>query len=331
MTRPIFIVGCPRSGTTLLRDLLRSHPGITIAPESHFIPRFYLSYGDPSSDQEAWRIARSILKTRRVGLWQIVAQPTDFIGCRSFSEVTTRLFELWAREKGKPRWGDKTPHYVRHIPLLIQLFPDAQVIHVVRDGRDVALSWLRTRFEPRNLYKAARLWKEMATKGRRDGATLPADSYLEVRYETLLADPEATMRGVCQFLNEPWEPAVLTPSRFDVMFGKKSRVRTDAALHRDIVRDNAGKWRAAMSLRQRALFESVAGDLLGELDYPLEGLARPLSRGTEILLETDHRLRFLASNLWKLRRPHRRRAAVSFAGTLLRRVLRRSAPSAESV
>jgi hypothetical protein len=311
----------------LLRDLLRSHPGITIPPESHFIPRFYRAYGHPPSDEEAWRLARSILKTPRVSLWQIVAQPLDFAGCRSFSEVTSRLFEIWARKEGKPRWGDKTPHYVRDIPLLIQLYPGAQVIHVIRDGRDVALSWLRTQFEPRNLYMSARMWKEMVTKGRRDGAVLPGRSYMELSYESLLAQPEVTMRGVCQFLNEPWDSAVLSLNRLDVMPGRKNRAITSVALQDNIVRDNAGKWRDGMTLRERTLVESVAGDLLRELGYPLEGLALPLSRGTGILLETDHRLRVLASDLWKLRRSRRRRAAISRAGTMLRRLLRRSSPS----
>jgi hypothetical protein len=306
----------------LLRDLLRSHPGVTIAPESHFIPRFYRAYGDPSSDEEAWRIARSILKTPRVGLWQIAAQPSDFAGCRSFSQVTSRLFEIWARKEGRPRWGDKTPHYVGEIPLLIELFPDAQVIHIIRDGRDVALSWLRTQFEPRNLYTAARMWKEMVTKGRRDGAVLSGHCYMELRYETLLAEPEATMREVCEFLNEPWDPAVLSPSSIDAKFVPGNRAIAGAVLQGDIVRDNAGKWRAGMSLSQRSLFESVAGDLLRELDYPVEDFARPLSRGMEILLATDHRLRVLASGLWKLHRPRRRRAMISRAGTMLRRLLR---------
>jgi hypothetical protein len=242
--------------------------------------------------------------------------------------VTSRLFEIWARKEGKPRWGDKTPHYVRDIPLLLRLFPDAQVIHVIRDGRDVALSWLRTQFEPRNLYMAARMWKEMVTQGRRDGALLPARSYMELSYETLLAQPEATMRGVCRFLNEPWDSAVLSLNSLDVMLGWKNRAITRVALQGNIVRDNSGKWRDGMTLRQRALVESVAGDLLKELGYPLEGLALPLSRGTEILLETDHRLRFLASNLWKLRRSRRRRAAISRVGTTLRRLLRRSSTSA---
>ncbi|MGA2435919.1 MAG: sulfotransferase [Bryobacteraceae bacterium] len=329
MTRPFFVVGCPRSGTTLLRDLLRSHPHLTTPPESHFIPRFYRAFGDPSSDEEAWQLARRILKNPRVSYWKIAAEEREFAGCRSFQEVTRRLFALWARGEGKPRWGDKTPHYVLEIPLFIRLFPEAQFIHIIRDGRDVALSWLRTRFEPRNLYMAARMWKEMVTQGRRDGALLAAGAYLELRYETLLATPEDTMRRVCEFLGEPYDAAVLSPHHIPREHSRRSAVLGERyqPSSATILQDNAGKWRAGMSLGQRTLFESVAGDLLGELGYPLEGLAKPLGRGHKMLFEADHRLRFLAGTLRKLRRPYYRRAAVSFGWAILRRFLRRPAPA----
>jgi len=330
VTRPFFIVGCPRSGTTLLRSLLRSHPNLTIPWETHFIPSFYRAFGDPSSDQEAWQLACRILKFPRVAFWGITAKEQDFSGCRSFSGVTRRLFEIWAKKEGKPRWGDKTPHYVREIPLLVRLFPDAQVIHIVRDGRDVALSWLRTRFEPLNLYTAARLWKEMVTRGRFDGALLAADAYLELRYEALLADPEATMRRACEFLNEAYDPAVLCPAI--VPGDQRWLVASRAGRHQPpsgvILRDNAGKWRSTMTLRQRALFESVAGDLLGDLGYPVEGLARKLSRGEKMLRAADHRLRHLARALWRLRRPYGRSAAVSTGWARLRALLRPQVPPA---
>jgi len=187
MTRPIFIVGCPRSGTTLLRDLLRSHPNLTLPPESQLIPRFYRAYGDPSSDREAWLRARRILHNPRIASWGISTSEAEFAGCRSFSRVIRRLFEVWAAKEGKPRWGDKTPHYVRHLPLILRLFPEAQVIHIIRDGRDAALSWIRAGFEPRNLYVAARMWNDWVAKGRRDGALLPPGTYLS--YATKLCWP----------------------------------------------------------------------------------------------------------------------------------------------
>jgi len=331
MTRPIFLMGCPRSGTTLLRNLLRSHPNLTFPSESYFIPRFYRGYGDPTSDQEAWRLAHRILQNPRVSRpWGIAAGPPDFAGCRSFSAVTRRIFEIWAAKEGKPRWGDKTPHYVYDIPLLLRLFPDAQVIHIVRDGRDAALSWLRTRFEPCNLYVAARMWKEMVTAGRRDGALLPSGTYLELRYETLLAEPEATMRSVCAFLDEPYVPAVLTPNPVPNEPGRRIRERSDGAFREGVVRDNAGGWRSGMSLRQRALFESVAGGLLGELGYPVEGLGSRLSRGEALLWEADHQVRWLARRLWRLRAPYYRRNVLSIGWAIVLRCLRRPASKASS-
>jgi hypothetical protein len=326
VTRPIFLVGCPRSGTTLLRDLLRSHPNLTFPPESHFIPRFYRAYGEPCSGEEAWRLARRILNNPRISMqWGIAPEQSDFAGCRSFSEVTRRLFEIWAAQEGKARWGDKTPHYVRDIPLLLRLFPDAQVIHIVRDGRDVALSWLRARFEPCNLYVAARMWKEMVTKGRRDGASLPPETYLELRYETLLAEPEATMRNVCAFLNEPYCAAVLSLNRIPPEPWRDIPGPKSPAFANGIVRDNGGRWRSGMSLGQKALFESVAGALLAELGYPVEGLARTLSRGETLFWEAGHQTCFVARTLWRLRRLYFRRAARSLGWAMLRRCLRRPA------
>jgi len=324
MTRPIFIVGCPRSGTTLLRDLLRSHPNLTLPPETQLIPRFYRAYGDPSSDREAWLLARRILQNPRIASWGISTSEADFAGCRSFSGVIRRLFEVWAAKEGKPRWGDKTPHNVRHLPLILRLFPEAQVIHIIRDGRDAALSWIRAGFEPRNLYVAARMWNDWVAKGRRDGALLPPGTYFELRYETLLAEPEAAMRGVCDFLNEHYFSAVLTPNPIQHESGWRIRERTDPAFRSGIVRTNSGGWRSAMNLRQRTLFESVAGGLLAELGYPVEGLARPLSRAEKLLWETDHRLRFLLQRLRWLRKPHWRRLALSVGWAMVRPFLRPS-------
>jgi len=339
MNRPIFIVGCPRSGTSLLRDLLCSHPNLTFPGESRFIPEFYRAYGNPASDEEAWRLARRILSFRQVATnWRITAEPAEFAGCRSFGAVTRRLFEIWAASQGKPRWGDKTPYYVGEIPLLLHLFPDAQVVHIIRDGRDVAVSWLRTPFSPGNLYAAAGGWSENVRKGCRDGVLLPAGTYCEVRYENLLAEPEATMRNLCAFLDEPYLPAVLTPRRAaSLVAGAASppspharsfRERTDPAFHDTIVRNNSGGWKTALSPPQRTLFESVAGGLLGELGYPLEGLAMPLSRGETLWWETDRHCRYRGRQLLELRQPQFRQHALSLVRALLIAFLRRASDRA---
>jgi len=182
---PFFIVGCPRSGTSLLRDLLRSHPRISIPGESHFLPAFFRGYGDPGDEPGAPRLAERILGLHWVKAWLLPLTPDVFAGDRTFRQVVTRLFAAHAASEGRERWGDKTPHYVREIPTLVEIFPGCRIIHIYRDGRDVALSWLATGFQPRNLFTAARTWKEYVCAGRQSGRTLPPEFYLEVRYESL--------------------------------------------------------------------------------------------------------------------------------------------------
>src|SRR5262249_20192115 len=151
---PIFIVGCPRSGTALLRDLLRSHPRLSFPGESHFIPALYRGYGDPNNEREACALASRILESAWVKAWGLALEPSAFAGERSYAKIVSRIFEAWAEKERKPRWGDKTPRYVVEIPLLMKLFPDAKILHIIRDGRDVALSWISAGFGPRNVFTA---------------------------------------------------------------------------------------------------------------------------------------------------------------------------------
>ena len=279
-TAPIFIVGCPRSGTTMLRDLLRSHPHLTFPGETHFIPAFYRGYGDPRDCAEARKLAAAILELRWVRAWNLRLEADSFADCRSFREVLCHLYEAWARREIKPRWGDKTPNYVTEIPLLAKLFPEARIIHIYRDGRDVAMSWVRARFTPQNMYTAARLWSSWVGAGRRTGAALPRGMYLEVRYEQLLAQPRETMQRVCEFVGEPFDEAILRLS--PIMKNRRShRVFNPFArkLPRpvEIVSSNCGKWKTRMPARDRVLFESVAGDLLQSLGYETEGRTRRIT------------------------------------------------------
>jgi Sulfotransferase family len=296
---PIFIVGCPRSGTGLLRDLLRSHPRLAFPTESHFIPDFYRGFGDPRSDREACRLAGRILRLRWVRRWDLALEASSLAHCRSYRQVISALYREFARRERKARWGDKTPHYVAELPLLVELFPAARVIHIYRDGRDVALSWLATQHGPANLYTAATAWKRFVAAGRRHGA-MHADAYLEVRYETLLGQPEATMRRVCAFLEEDFDAAVLRPSRSrrighrGIVGGPRLSPRPSET---EIAAGNHGRWRHEMSPGDRSLCEGVAGDLLSELGYETEGASRLLSPGRKLACRAHERCRALARSL----------------------------------
>lgn len=296
---PIFIVGCPRSGTSLLRDLLRSHPHLTFPQESHFIPSFFRGYGDPCDDREAQKLAKRILTLHWIQDWGIGFEPATFAACRTFREIVSALFQAWALKENKPRWGDKTPHYVMEIPTLLEIFPPAKIIHVYRDGRDVALSWLKTGFEPRNIYTAAALWRRYVLEGRKAAQIIPSDSYLEVRYETLLVKPEETMRKVCAFISEAFDTAVLRVNYLDKV--PRSRILRNHPVipisKTHVVRNNLEKWKDNMSLSERSIFESMAGDLLASLGYETERLGMRIPRAKKMIWRSHHILGWVASRI----------------------------------
>lgn len=278
-TSPVFLVGCPRSGTSLLRDLLRSHPRLAFPSESHFIPSFYRGFGDPRSDRAARNLAARIRRLMWVRRWNLDLDPSILAHCRSFSGLVSGLYCEFARRKGKPRWGDKTPEYVTEIPLLFELFPAARVVHLYRDGRDVARSWIAAPFGPASTHGAASAWRRMVTAGRHAGQGFP-DSYLEVRYESLVGEPEATMRQVCAFIGEDFDPAVLRPTRLPFKLRRQliaTRPWLSPTLETEVVCTRAESWRRDMARKDRQVFEWAAGALLSELGYETEGVSCPPS------------------------------------------------------
>ncbi|HEX8122785.1 MAG TPA: sulfotransferase [Solirubrobacteraceae bacterium] len=285
MTAPVFVVGCPRSGTGLLRDLLRSHPNLAFTGESHYIPLYYRAYGDPRSDREAVALARRILRVRWVEAWGVGRDPRSFAHHRSFATLVDDLNTTYAASAGRPRWGDKTPQYVAAMPTLRELFPAARFVHIIRDGRDVAQSLLRRPFGPANPFTAGRYWRTMVQAGRRDGATL-GEAYTEVRYEELLAEPERVLRAVIEFVGEPWSDAVLLP-----------------VTGRPVDPARAASWRSGMPPADRALVESAAGDLLAALGYEAAGAAGapeptdPPAAWRRAVIRADHVARLVRNRL----------------------------------
>jgi len=274
--RPVFVVGCPRSGTTLLRDLLRSHPRLSFPPESGGLPRLYRVHGDPPSDRRARLLAAELLGSHSLERWGLDLRPADLEQARSFVAVVTPAYEEWARREGKPRWGDKTPQHVLAIPLLARLFPTAQFVHVLRDGRDVAVSLAGKRWGQRSAYTAAVAWRRYVEAGLAGGRPLGAGRYHELSYERLLGAPEPTLRRLCAFLEEDFEPAMLKPSRMPLVEGQpplwpaRFDDRLDAA--------SVARWTRERPASEEVVFESVAGDLLRRLGYETRGTTRALGR-----------------------------------------------------
>jgi hypothetical protein len=269
---PIFVIGAPRSGTTLLRIMLSSHPRIYIPPESDFIPRLYLGRArTPMGRDRAVRDAQVILGHRRfLREWRdAVPDPAAFVD--ALPELTPAalldaLYRAYAAQHGAARWGDKSPIYTHYIPLLAEIFPSAQVVHLIRDGRDAALSTLAAypdRFYV-DVYFAAQSWQRRVRAARRAGVALGPPRYAELRYEDLTADPEAALRLLCAFLGEDYAPAMCEPHK---LARELLRPQGRHAPVREPVHPNSGGWRSRMPVGDQRLFHAVASDLLVDLGY----------------------------------------------------------------
>ena len=277
--RPIFVVGAPRSGTTLLQRMLRSHPRISSPTgESHFfIPLFRdaTTFGDLTQRKNLRSLLRrmyeinpNFLDTDLHGMqFDIEALADEFhdAGHCSVPAVIGALFSKNAIGEGKARWLDKTPYYVLHIPTILQMYPQAQFVHIIRDGRDVVLSMIDRRHDLAvyNIYHGAKMWQQYIEAGREHAKTLRTDQYFELRYEDILSDPSISMRELCNFLTEAFDESL-------IHFQKSRDPKTKTPLLRkDLQYDNFDKWKEKMSRRQINTFEAAAADTLGSCGYSL--------------------------------------------------------------
>jgi len=308
---PVFIVGSGGSGTTLLRLMLNAHPHLAIPPESDFIPEVWKAFwrSVPYTRQRLGEILR-FLETfpgyRNFQLDRGLVEERLLALCRpTLSEVLGAVYTEYAERHGKSRWGDKTPGYVEQLKRLNALFPDCLVIHLIRDGRDAALSMLSRGVGPRTLYDAAKEWEGRVKRGRRDGPrVLGASRYLEVHYERLVAEPRATLEHICGFIDEPMDermlefyhdaPAHIPPAR------RQRHVRTSGPVTTDRVR----RWERELRLWDILTVQAVGGKWLAACGYPLKRsplawLVTPAVRGRRIAESAMRIPRKLARSLAK--------------------------------
>jgi Sulfotransferase family len=281
-----FVVGLTRSGTTLLRMMLDAHPELAIPPETHFVPDL-IKAARSEAGVEAMLEAMTSNRT-----WSDFGISADEMRERltavdsgDGAGAVRAFFEAYAAKQGKPRWGDKTPAYMLSVQRIGRTLPEARFIHLIRDGRDVALSQAARAIneQPPPPEQAAR-WVKRIHKSREQAATLKGPRYVEARYEDLVRDPEATLRRICEFIDLPWNDAVLryhegAAERLTEMAGTLRaegthaeqaagyRIENHAPTTKPPDPAKLDKWRREMSPGDVAAYDAVAGDLLRELGY----------------------------------------------------------------
>jgi hypothetical protein len=283
------IVGSPRSGTTLLRFMLDAHPQLAIPPETGFLRLADAWLKDGAVAEKVFQdITTFPVEAPGWSDFHLSAEAyrreIEKLEKRNAAEAVRLFYRMYASRFGKPRWGEKTPLYCRCMASIERLLPEAHFIHLVRDGRDVALS-LRSRFfsPGPDTETQAGYWRENVESARQAGNR--CRHYLEIRYEDLLRDTEAVLRKICAFIDLTFTHDMLryherTPerlrehlSRYQVtgrlLISHEDRLRQQATTMRAPDVSRIGVWRHEMSSDEIHRFQNVAGPLLEELGYPL--------------------------------------------------------------
>jgi len=271
--RPVFVVGCARSGTTLLQAMVQSHPRLAMPPENRFVMPVYrgrIEFGDLRQAENRDAVAQVItakgtkyrdLRVKASDIRRRVHEVPPTVG-----SLLGAVLELFAQRFDKPRWGDKRPNYIQDLDVVLELFPDAQIIHMIRDGRDCVASLKRMKWwtfgYPASVYK----WAHAIDTGLQARERLRPDQYHEIRYEDLVTDPAVHLQKLCAFLDEDFDETMLEHHR-DA--GAKVPRYKDwhVQVHKPVSTSAVQRWRQELDDQEIRLFESVAGRQLEAVGY----------------------------------------------------------------
>lgn len=281
--KPIFSVSAPRSGSTLFRLILDAHPRLAVPSPCWMYELNYpylYSYGDLSSKDNFRALAQDVLDNNFVQNLELgidVDGLIDLATEQSFRGIYKGIHIHYANSKGKVRWGEKSPRDCFWIDDIIRDFPDAQIVHLVRDGRDMAIDICQSEeMLPNNLYAGAHIWHEFNSAVLNSAKNLNKDNYYLVRYEDLCADPESTLKKVCDFIGEDYDPAMLAHHTTDSTkhWGSKpNHVKTA----RPINTDYCEMYKARLPEGDIQNLDAFIGNLLKEFGYPVSTSPKPIS------------------------------------------------------
>jgi mRNA-degrading endonuclease toxin of MazEF toxin-antitoxin module len=290
---PIFVAGLERSGTSLLYALLASHPNIAMTRRTNLWTHFYGQYGDLADDANLDRCINVMMQYKRL----VKLDPDERRlreAFRSGDPTYARLFALLEQQHadrvGRPRWGDKSLHTERYAEPILDGYPGARILHMMRDPRDrYASSLTRWRTRRGGAGAGTAEWLSSARIGARNGARFPAQ-YLVVRYETFAAQPEQAMRQICGFIDEPYAPEMLEMRGARDFRDQGSNSSYGARPAGVISTDSIGRFREVLSARQIAFIQRSADAEMAALGYApvavrLTGRERALFRLKDVPVE----------------------------------------------
>lgn len=288
MTTPFFIIGNPRSGTTLLRLMLACHPDLLVTPECGFAVWLADEYEnlDVTDVAVRRRYAQRVYACKRFDNWGVTENELiEFLTraeVSTYSELAAQVYHCYGQHVGKTykRWGDKNNFYLDHIDRINELYPNAQFIHLIRDGRDIACSYQdlgKKSFEsklppqlPVGIKEIAESWIRNITTIRNSLAKLPTGRWMEIRFCDLVKETEQEQHRLCSFLGIPYSQQMQEYYRLnaelglepkDTMEWKKKTLEPPRA-------DTVSRYLTCLSGEECQAFEDIAGDMLRQYVFP---------------------------------------------------------------
>ncbi len=277
---PVFVLGCPRSGTTVLYHMLLSAGNFAVyRAESNVFSVLQPRFGNLRSESNRRQLLRLWLQSR---LFQATGLDANDIrekimrDCHSAGDFLRIVMEETARHQSVERWADCTPDHLLYIPEIKRQIPNALVVHIIRDGRDVALSYVKQGWaypfpwdRKQHLSVAGLFWEWIVSRGRDYGRALGAD-YYELHYEDLVEKPREALRALGDFVGQNLDYEKIQ----QVGIGSVRQPNTSFTSDDGGVFNPVGRWEKKMTPEQLADFEALTGNFLQELGYPLSSSPR---------------------------------------------------------
>jgi Sulfotransferase family len=299
---PIFIIGTERSGSNLLRLILNAHSAITVPHPPHIMSYFgplEKYYGDLDLQRNWARLTKDVVThvRRHIYPWPSLIDEHALLSIappRDLFDLFAAIYEQHRSASKKLRWCCKSTFMIHYTDRIVARYPDARLIWLVRDPRDVVASSRVSIFNPYHPYFTATLWNRQQLLGLKVETQLQPRNLLRVRYEDLIANSEEALSILCQFLGVEFEPNMLR-------FFETDEAKTSAGLARDwrntgkpILADNSGRFRKSLSPSEIAIVQFVAGPTMERFGYSLD--VQPLRREPSALERLGFRIR---NELWR--------------------------------
>ena len=267
---PIFLVGCPRSGTTLLQRMLDAHSRICIAPETHFIRRFWnkrYEYGDLSIDANHAKLLKdigSMPEFSEMGL-DFKTFSTDALEInRTYPNIFALILTQFLSRCDAELVGEKTPNHLLYMPILSDFFPSARFIHIIRDPRSVVNSWRTVPWSTGSIIEDARVWHRYLVAARNNKQS---DKVLTLFYEDLVLDSQKSLQTICNFIGINFESEIL-----DFYHQPSSQINVKREpwkqnVNKPVTTDFTSRWQRELSKDMIVEIEAVTASEMKKLGY----------------------------------------------------------------